>query len=455
MNTAHVNGSASHHSDHHDDHISENKQMPSPPVVAIIGLGLIGASFAAALKQANEQANDNDGPPVVDQIIGIDNDALSVSYCKDHNYIDATAENAREAAARADIVVLAAPVSALGSIVSYIAPYLRKGTVITDVASVKGEAIDAIAPLLPEGVDFVPAHPIAGKAISGASAADADLFKEKLVVLAPDKRKTAKPAIEAVHRLWEAAGSHVEHMPPDKHDQIYGYVSHLPQIMAFAACKTMAETKISESYAPGKPFSDFIRIGSSSPVLWRGIVQANRKPVLQALDKVLAALDQTLETLETSEEGKNKDRQSSPALPGLASADMVTRQFPLLVNDALLSAVSQFEKEKDINCTSYAGSGFRDFTAPAQKYPGVDTSEFLASHAPVADMLTRFRDQLGSIREALADETDKSGNKLESLLFEGQYAHGFISTQRGNMASRTMAERISLSRNGTAISRSL
>lgn len=411
-----MSASASHHDHSHDDHVCEGELM-NRPVVAIIGLGLIGASFAAALKQANSNSEQN----IVDRIIGVDNDETAISYCREQGYIDATAESAAAAAAHADIVVLAVPVPALSKVVSSIAPALREGTVIMDVASVKGEAVEAITPHLPQGVDFVPAHPIAGKATSGASSADAGLFKEKLVILTPDKDKTRNRAIAAVNRLWEAAGSRVERMSAPNHDIIYGYVSHLPQIMAFAACKTLAETEISESYTSGPAFSRFIRLGASSPALWQGIVQANREPIRHALGHVLATLDHMLEEFE---DGKNKGKQSSQA-----TADTLTRHFPLLASAALISVITQFEMQNEIRLAPYSGSGFRDFIAPAGEDPNADMEAISKAYAPVAVMLTRFRDHLLSVYVALADVSEKAGDTLESLFSEGVIAYGHITSK--------------------------
>ncbi|MCH2547636.1 MAG: prephenate dehydrogenase/arogenate dehydrogenase family protein [Alphaproteobacteria bacterium] len=380
--------------------ICENTLM-SKPTVAIIGLGLIGASFAAALKESRASG----------EIIGCDTNKESMKYCLKQGYIDRAA-SLSDAAATADIVILATPISTLGVIARNIAPVLREGSVVSDVASVKQAAIAAIAPHLPEYVDFVPAHPIAGRSVSGATAADNTLFNGKLVILSPDKGTTSDRAIAAIARLWEAVGSQPERMADRNHDILYGYVSHLPQMMAYAACTALA----GETYPEHIPssFSAFIRLGSSDPKLWAEIATANMDSLSHAIAHVLATIDHMKNEFSDGER-KGVESKDSP--------QVAVRYFPLLASAALISVINQFEEQNSIQLASYAGTGFRDFTAPAAQDPNDDMGAISDCYAHVARCLGKFHRALLDIHNALSDPTVASQKHLLELLSQAQTHH--------------------------------
>jgi cyclohexadieny/prephenate dehydrogenase len=377
----------------------------SAPSVAIIGLGLIGASFAAALKNSNATS----------EVIGCDNYADSAAYCLEHGYIDRAA-SAIEAATIADVVILATPISALGNVAKTIAPALREGAVVSDVASVKQAAVAAIAPHLPEYVDFVPAHPIAGRSISGAEAADATLFAEKLVILSPAKDGVQNRSIAAISRLWEAAGARTERMADRNHDILYGYVSHLPQMMAYAACSALANEPLPEKVPD--TFGQFIRLGSSDPQLWAEIAMANVDSVSHGLAHVLATIDHMQNEFSDGEK-KGAESKDSPMV--------AVHFFPLLVSAALISVINQFEMQNQIQLSPYAGTGFRDFTAPASRDPNQDISAISDSYAQVARCLRSFHHHLLQIHNALTDPSAAGQKHLHSLLQEAQHHHTQLS----------------------------
>jgi prephenate dehydrogenase len=393
------------------DHVCEGRLM-SAPNIAIIGMGLIGASFAAALKHTD----------TIGTITGFDTDLGNSEFALRNGYIDDMAKSAGAAAQAADIVVLAVPVSVLAQTAETIAPYLRQGAVVMDVASVKEAAVAAIAPHIPAHCDYVPAHPIAGKSISGAAAAEDTLFREKLVILTPEQN-TANRAIAAVSRLWEATGALPERMAARNHDILYGYVSHLPQLMAYAACASIAQEPLPADIPD--TFTRFIRIGSSDPKLWAGIATANRECVIHALAHVQATIDHMRQEFSDGEKNgaESKDDTNVPV-----------RYFPLLVSAALISVINQFEMQNGLRIVGYAGSGFADFTAPTSDDPQQELNAISDCYAHVARCLDRFHTELGNIHAALADPSDNGTEQLLKVLQTGQKAYRKLDTVLRNAA---------------------
>lgn len=389
------------------DHVCEGRLMGRPNL-AIIGLGLIGSSFAAALKRADATGD----------IFGFDTDITSSEYCLRNNIIDHLTRSAEEAVAQADIVVLAVPVSALGTVARTISPALREGAVVMDIASVKEAAIAAITSHLPEHADFVPTHPIAGRSISGAQASDAELFRDRLVILSPEQDKTAPRAITAVSRLWEAVGALPERMAARNHDILYGYVSHLPQLMAYAACEALAGEPLPDEQP--ETFHRFIRLGSSDPELWADIALANRESVTHAVAHVLATIDHMQQEFR---EGKRHGAESAdnPQVP--------VRYFPLLISAALISVITQFEMQNGLRVSGYAGTGFRDFAAPTSEDPQQDLTAISECFGHVSRCLDRFHRALGAIHAALSDPTVAGEAHLLELLQRAQASHRRLTVQ--------------------------
>lgn len=386
------------------DHVCEGRLMSSP-TIAIIGLGLMGASFAAALKASSISCT----------LIGYDTDPAALKQCLKREWIDEKAASPAEAAAKADILLLATPVETLDKIILSIAPALREGVVITDLCSVKQEAINRLSAHLPEHAHLVPAHPIAGSAKTGAEAADADLFRGKLLILTPEKDKTANHAIAAVARLWEAVGCRTERMSAGNHDIIYGYVSHLPQMLAFAACKTLGDEPMPDTIP--ESFRRFIRLGGSDARLWHGIFIANREYVRHALSHVLATLDHMQQEFD---EGMKLGKESKD------NPQVAVRFFPMLAAASMVSVIAQFEVQNKVHLAPYGGSGMKDFTAPTADNPNEDLAAISESYGHVARLLARFREILQGLDMALADITPTSENLLADLLESCRNAHSVL-----------------------------
>lgn len=411
-NHDHSNGGgcgSHHHHDHSDD------VLLTTPHIAIIGLGLMGASFAAALKTGNATG----------EITGFDTDAESLRFCAERGHIDHAATSPAEAVRNADIVVLAVPVSALAEVAKAIAPALKLDVVVTDISSVKQQAVLAILPQLPAHAVLVPSHPIAGAATHGAKSARADLFDGKLAVLTPQKNVTPARAVAAVARLWESVGARTERMSAENHDIIYGYVSHLPQLMAYAACHVLADESLPPEGAD-EHFHRFIRIGGSDAALWTEIVLANQEPVRHALAHVLATLEHMAQEFKSGE------------VHGAVSEDspyVATRYFPLLAAGAMISVVNQFEMQNKLHLAPYSGNGLKDFTAPIASDPSEDLQNISLSYAHVSRCLKRFIDTLHNFELTLADPSAPAKEHLRETLADCQKQHGNLVARLADKAA--------------------
>lgn len=382
-------------------HSCASHRLMEAPHVAVIGLGLIGASFAAALKRSD----------AVGRITGFDNNASYGSYCLNQLWIDQQSASLVEAVANADIVVLATPLSALASITKTIAPHLQPGTIVTDVCSVKVAAIDAITPHLPEDCILVPAHPIAGRALTGATAATEDLFEQKLCIITSETH-TPPHAIAAVARLWEAVGCKAERMLAPNHDIVYGFVSHLPQIMAYAACYAIKDANLPTEQP--ETFSKFIRLGASNPALWAEIATANAIPLGHGLSHVLATLGHMIEEFATGERH---------GIASTSSPQAAVQFFPMLSAASLISVLSQFEKQNSVQLMPYAGTGLKDFASPATFNPKDALEAISNAYAQTAEYLELFRNRLQQIHTALATPTAQNHSALLELFTECQIAY--------------------------------
>src|SRR5204863_1973031 len=240
--------------------------------LAVIGVGLIGGSFALALKQAGK----------VSHVVGVGRNRANLDLARERRIIDAIAPDAATAARDADVVLVAAPVAQFAAIFGALASTLKPGAVVTDAGSTKRDVVAAARAALGAKLgQFVPAHPIAGAEKSGAAAASAELFRDRRVVPTP-LRENAAAATSKVRTLWEACGARVTRLEPEEHDAVMAAVSHLPHLLAYALVHDIAGRGNAEqlfSYAAGG-FRDFTRIASSHPEMWRDICIANRDVLL-------------------------------------------------------------------------------------------------------------------------------------------------------------------------------
>jgi prephenate dehydrogenase len=247
--------------------------------LTVIGVGLIGGSFALALKQAGK----------VSHVVGVGRNRANLEVARQRGAIDAIAADAGSAAREADVVLVAAPVAQFPAI---FADLKDCEALITDGGSTKRDVVAAARKALGKRIaQFVPAHPVAGAEKSGAAAASAELFRNRRVVLTP-LPENAPASIERVQGLWEACGARITRLEPDEHDAVLAAVSHLPHVLAYALVHDIATRENAEqlfSYAAGG-FRDFTRIASSHPEMWRDICVANRDRLLDELERYGAKL---------------------------------------------------------------------------------------------------------------------------------------------------------------------
>jgi cyclohexadieny/prephenate dehydrogenase len=246
--------------------------------VALIGIGLIGSSLARALRR--------DSPETT--IVACARSAETLATVRRLGIADATTLDPAVAAAGADLVVLATPLSAYGEIAARIAPALKPGAIVTDVGSVKEAVIRDVGPHLPPGVHFVPGHPVAGTEHSGPESGFAELFRDRWCIVIP-LPQTAPESVAKVRGMWEGFGMRVTEMEASHHDKVLAMTSHLPHLIAYTIVGTASDLEDSLkseviAFSAGG-FRDFTRIAASDPVMWRDIFLNNREAVLEILQR--------------------------------------------------------------------------------------------------------------------------------------------------------------------------
>ncbi len=266
--------------------------VPDPlvPVLAVVGTGLIGGSFAAALRRVGQ----------VGRVLGVGRNPASLQRARDLGLIDESVDLV-QAAARADLIFLATPVGAMAQALQTLAPLLRSGTLLTDAGSTKSDVARMAQDILGERCgQFIPGHPIAGSEMTGPEAADPLLYHGRKVVLTPFE-DTPGAVQHRLIRIWEACGARVLLMDPAAHDRALAAVSHVPHFLAAAYMAGIihADDADVRLNLAGTGFRDFTRIAAGSPEVWRDIFLSNRAAVLQELD----AFGQMLQTLRTTLEG--------------------------------------------------------------------------------------------------------------------------------------------------------
>ena len=260
----------------------------------VIGVGLIGGSFAMALKKRG----------LVNHVVGYGRNLENLQLAIELGVIDEASQDLGASAAQADIIFVACPVGAMQQVLDEIAPQMSATTIITDGGSTKGTVIEIARSSLGSSFSrFVPGHPIAGSEKSGVGAAFAELYEEHRTLLTPSD-ETDEDAVSVVRQLWESIGASVTTLDAASHDRILALTSHLPHVLAYALVDQMLRLPDSEScfdLAAGG-FFDFTRIASSNPVMWRDICLENRDKILQAIDGYSEALNR-LRTLVADQDG--------------------------------------------------------------------------------------------------------------------------------------------------------
>ncbi len=283
---------------------SDSPSRPFFNRVTILGLGLIGASFALALRKYK----------LCNQITGYGRSPENLQKAKEKAIIDSFELDPAKACDSSDLVLFATPVGSFIDIAKRIRSSLNRGAIVTDVGSVKGKLVSDLEALMPEGVCFVGGHPIAGSDRSGISTAEADIFNGAKCIITPTD-KTDKNALEKVIALWKALGSIVKQINPDEHDRIYASVSHLPHLIAYLIVNTVADIDSSYLKFSGQGFIDTTRIASSSPELWRDICILNKENLLESIEIFKSNLDRASQYLRAYDsESLERDFKKARAL---------------------------------------------------------------------------------------------------------------------------------------------
>ena len=251
--------------------------------LGLIGCGLMGGSFALALKRAG----------LVRRVVGYSKSPSTTEQAKRLGVIDIVAESALLAVSGSDIVLIAVPVSASEATFRAIRHLVEPGTLLMDVGSTKRDVVDAARRVLKDRItSFVPAHPIAGKEVAGIAHADAALYHGRQVILTP-LPKTSPELLQKATDVWASIGSQVLRMTPENHDAAFAAVSHLPHMLAFAYFNSVSRQPAGRDYLSlgGPGFRDFTRIAASNPEVWRDILMANREEILKQTQRFRHTLD--------------------------------------------------------------------------------------------------------------------------------------------------------------------
>jgi prephenate dehydrogenase len=261
--------------------------------VVIVGVGLIGGSFALALKSAGAARH----------IVGMGRSREVMARALELGLVDEATESAQDAMRGADLVLIAAPVAQTGRILESLLPWLEPQTVVTDAGSTKSDVVAAARAVLGDRIaQFVPGHPIAGRESNGPDAAIPNLYRGKKTVI------TALPEnpgalVERVASAWRLCGAIIHRLTPEEHDKVFAAVSHLPHLLAYALVDDIAAKPHADllfQYA-ASGFRDFTRIAGSSPEMWRDISLANRDALLVELDAYLAQLTKLRAALDAAD----------------------------------------------------------------------------------------------------------------------------------------------------------
>lgn len=251
--------------------------------LGLIGCGLMGGSFALALKRAG----------LVKRVIGYSKSPSTTERAKKLGVIDVVAESALLAVAGSDIVLLSVPVAATEATFKAIRHLVEPGVLFMDVGSTKRDVVDAARRVLRERLgSFVPAHPIAGKELAGIGHADAALYAGRQVILTP-LPQTAPDLVQKATDVWSAIGAQVLKMTPENHDAAFAAVSHLPHLLAFAYFSAVVGQPAGRDFLSlaGPGFRDFTRIAASNPEMWRDVLTANREEILKQSQRFRQSLD--------------------------------------------------------------------------------------------------------------------------------------------------------------------
>ncbi len=276
-----------------------DSRQPEFGKIVVFGTGLIGGSFALALKAAG----------AVEEVVGFGRAPGTLRIAQELGVIDRAGINPAHEIGDADIVLVATPVAQMPEIFSRIAPYLGPNTLVTDGGSTKGDVVAAARAAFKGHIGkFVPAHPIAGAENSGPAAARWDLYRGKKVVVTP-LAENNDDRLDRIKRAWALCGADIYELTPEQHDRVFAAVSHLPHVLSYALVHDLATREDADLFFTfaASGFRDFTRIAASHPEMWRDICLANRQALLQELERYQAQLCELHDALTASDGERLED----------------------------------------------------------------------------------------------------------------------------------------------------
>ncbi len=273
--------------------------------VALIGCGLMGGSFALAAREAGW----------AERIVGFSASAASRQKALNMGVIDAAVDRIALAVEDADLILLAVPVKATAACFAEIAPALKSEALLMDVGSTKSDIVEAALNTLGDKLHcFVPVHPIAGKEVAGVEHSDADLYKDRALIITP-MASSGTQQVQLAKAIWQSLGSFITELTPASHDAAFAAVSHLPHVLSYAVIRGIFnQPNGAELISLGGPgFRDFSRIAASDPVVWRDILTTNREQVLLQIQHFKSALNEFEQAIATNDPTALEDmiRQAS------------------------------------------------------------------------------------------------------------------------------------------------
>jgi prephenate dehydrogenase len=289
------------------------EKKPQFEQLGIIGCGLMGSSFALAMKRAG----------LVKRIVGYSKSPSTTAKALQLGVIDVEAASALQAVSGSEIVLVAVPVAAIEGTFKAIKHMVTPDMLIMDVGSTKTDVVESAQRILGSLVgSFVPAHPIAGKEVSGVENADVNLYNGRQVIFTPIGR-TLTAQLSRAQSVWTALGCKVQSMSPEAHDAAFAAVSHLPHLLAFAMMNSIVSQRQAEDFLSlaGPGFRDFTRIAASDPEMWHDIFLANRVQITVQIDHFKQTLDVLASMI------ANNDSRS--LLAGLTQASHTRKQWQL------------------------------------------------------------------------------------------------------------------------------
>ena len=246
--------------------------------IALIGLGLIASSMFWAMKRGG----------LAGEVIGYASSAETRDTARRIGLCDQVVDTLQDAVKNADLIVLCIPVGAMGQVAKEIAPFLKRGSTLSDVGSVKRTVIDEVAPHVPDGVHFVPAHPLAGTEHSGPQSGFESLYDNRWCLIVPEDGSD-QDAVVRLRTLWGGMGANVDIMDADHHDLVLAVTSHAPHLIAYTMVgvaddlRRVTDSEVINYSAAG--FRDFTRIAASDPTMWRDVFLSNKDATLEILGR--------------------------------------------------------------------------------------------------------------------------------------------------------------------------